>query len=199
MKMQQEILETAMKVNEQLSNQWKTHYHDFSEVGISKQAFTERHSEIGAVLINLKNFVSHAFLPRNLLPPEMTLIEELNEAKWQDNQRDPHYHQRLRMFFPPPRIPSSMDMARLGIALIAESNLLRLTDVPLTLTRPLGPSEDPITVASLIVERAPSPGNSEEFAKRVQDHLKFRPESELREDPNFGIFVAAVRNFLDGG
>ena len=90
-----------------------------------------------------------------------------------------------------------MDMTRLGWAFLAEANLLRITDLPVALDRKLGPNEDPVAVASAIVNTPPPEGHSKAWAKRLKPHLDFRPESELRSDPNFAVFVAAVRNFLD--
>jgi hypothetical protein len=199
MNLQGRIYDATTKACVALGEQWKRHYDDFSALGVQRENLLELKRLIGAVSLNLHNFTNFAYVPAASRNVPLDQLEHLNEAAWQKGLQDPNYHQELRhLFFPPPRVPSSMDMARLGVALLAEANLLRLTDVPLEIPRPLAPSDDPIAVAESIVKSPPPTGNTAELSNRLAVHLRFRAESDLKSDPKFVAFVAAVQSFLEG-
>ena len=199
MSMKQQAVHDALdRATRSMSELWKERYHNFDTLGVSKAVFSEYRELLGGVRNNLHNFTRGVFLPRgekHRLPSDR--LEQLNEAAWQTDQADPKFHQGLRIFFPNGRIPTSMDMTRLGVALLAETNLLRLTDVPLEPGRALQPGEDAVSLAEAIMRGPPPSGHSKEWAKRVKNLLDFRPESDLQADPNFATFILAVREFLD--
>ena len=194
---QKQVLETVDKACDQMDTLWKQASASIQVSGLDKDKFRDSNGCLGAVWCNLSNFSLHSFVPRESrnLPP--TELEALNENAWQQNQKDPNYHQRLRKFFPNRRVPSSMDMTRLGIALLAETNFLCLTDVSIPLGRGLDPSTDPVDVARKIVTTPPPAGHSKEWSARLKPLLDFRPEDALRSDPKFSILIAAVKNFLE--
>lgn len=197
MEKQKQIFETLNTASDQMMHVWKTNFDNFEVTGVTKERFMDSRGYLGDVRCNLRNFSILALVPpdaRNL-PPEQ--LEKCNEEAWQNNQRDPNYHQRLRTFLPNGRIPTSMDMTRLGVALLCETNLLRLTDVPITLERALEPSADPVEVARQLVDAPPPAGHSKEWSKRLQALLDYRPEDSLRSDPKFAVLVAAIKNFLE--
>ena len=195
---QQAVHDALYRATLSMNELWTERYHNFDTLGVSKAVFSEYLEFLGGVRNNLHNFTRGAFLPpgeKHRLPSDR--LEQLNEAAWQRDQADPKFHQTFRIFFPNGRIPTSMDMTRLGVALLAETNLLRLTDVPLEPGRALQPGEDAVSLAEAIVRGPPPSGHSKEWAKRVKNLLDYRPESDLRADPNFATFVLAVREFQD--
>lgn len=197
MQKQKQVFEAVEKASLQMENLWKQVSGRVDTLGVSKEKFLDSRGCLGAVWCNLRNFSLLSFVPpeaRSLPPPE---LERLNEAAWQTDQRDPGYHQELRKFFPNGRIPTSLDMTRLGVALLAETNLLHITDVPTALDRVLDPSVDPVEVARQIVKGPPPAGHSKEWSMRLKPLLDYRPEDLLRSDPKFAVLVAAIKNFLD--
>ena len=194
---QRQVYEQLRAASAQMTELWKSAYDNFEVTGVSKGEFLNTQDQMGGVKCNLHNFSHLSFVPRKDrdVPPDE--LEWLNESAWQQNQRDPNYHQRLRIFFPNGRIPTSMDMTRLGLAFLAETNLLRLTTIPIALDRKLDPALDPVKEAHAIVNAPPPAGHSKEWSKRLKNILDNRTEEFLRSGPNFAIFVAAVKNFLD--
>jgi hypothetical protein len=151
---------------------------------------------LGAVRGNLGNFVVQAFLPRDLRSPEEFNTPE-NEMAWQEHLRDTKYNKNLRPFFGKDRIPSSMEMAHLGTALLAESNLLNFTKLPVELPEGYACGSDHVEAAHRIVKEASIWPAGKAWASRIKPHIQYASEDTLRTNPLFGAFIAAVRVFLD--
>ena len=194
---QKKVLDETSDASNQLEGLWKERRANFSDLKLESLQVLAVRDAIGGVRNNLHNFTALAFVPeqdRNL-PPEQ--LQQKNEDAWRNNQQDPDFHQGFRKYFPRDRVPTSMDMARLGRVFVAESNVLRLTSVSLDLDKLLPPTSDSVAAAYEIVNRKDAPEHSKEVARVLEWILDFRTEEELRSDPHFSIFVSAIKDFLD--
>jgi hypothetical protein len=189
------LLDAAVQDNRRL---WRERYDEFQQDPVTREAFIDTSDWIGTVRGSLRNFCVGACLPQDLQSLPIDQVLEANELEWQKGMVDPKYWRRLRrVFFAKDGVLTSMDMARLGVAFLAESNLIGFTNIPVETPSDATVSADPVAAAYAIVNASKKSSAAREWSKRIRAHLDVATEDALRSNPKFAVFIAAVKAFLD--
>ena len=193
---QSAILGQLAEARSQLRVLWKSAFDNFQITGLSKETFHDRQAHIGTISSLLNGFNTNFGVPKDLISSDPEEADRLNETGFRERLKKHLPKTSSRYYFTEDKGDiSSMDIVRLGTVLLAESNLLRITDVAQTLQPELDPNVDVIKKAQEIADSPPPKGFSKELPNRLGQILRYRSEEDLRNDPKFAIFVAAILNF----